>query len=111
MPAEISAIGQLTLEIPWYTNISPSLDYPTLSLSLYGSEKTALFHVLGIGTFALTGLHHTSAPPHRTNMNRYELYAMCTHAVSIWDWLSDAALSVGYDIYMGESQCPQQTVI
>ena len=44
------------------------------------------------GTFAMTGLHHTPVTVHGVSDNRFELYAMRTFAMSIWDWLCDAAL-------------------
>jgi sarcosine oxidase subunit gamma len=44
------------------------------------------------GMFAMTGLHHTPVLVHCVNTNRFELYAMRTFAMSIWDWLRDAAL-------------------
>jgi len=44
------------------------------------------------GRFAMTGLHHTPVLVHCTGENRFELYAMRTFAVSVWDWLTDAAL-------------------
>jgi methylglutamate dehydrogenase subunit D len=54
--------------------------------------------VFRIGQFALTGLHHTPVLVHRTAADRYEIYAMRTFAHSIWDWLTDAALPVGYEV-------------
>jgi sarcosine oxidase subunit gamma len=48
--------------------------------------------------FALTGLHHTPILLHRSGENRYELYAMRTFALWIWERLCDAALPFGYDI-------------
>jgi sarcosine oxidase subunit gamma len=58
------------------------------------------FHpdVFGVGQFALTGLHHTPVLIHRSGENRYELFAMRTFALSVWEWLTDAALSFGYEI-------------
>ena len=55
-------------------------------------------NVFRIGQFALTGLHHTPVLVHRVAADRYELYAMRTFAHSIWEWLTDAALPVGYDV-------------
>jgi len=54
--------------------------------------------VFKIGQFALTGLHHTPVLVHRTAADRYEIYAMRTFAHSIWEWLTDAALPVGYEV-------------
>ena len=44
------------------------------------------------GMFAMTGLHHTPVLVHYVTENRFQVYAMRTFAVSIWDWLTDAAL-------------------
>jgi sarcosine oxidase subunit gamma len=42
--------------------------------------------------FAMTGLHHTPVLLHCVSENRFELYVLRTFALSIWEWLSDAAL-------------------
>jgi sarcosine oxidase subunit gamma len=47
---------------------------------------------------ALTGLHHTPILIHRASTDRYELYAMRSFALSVWEWLVDAAFEFGYDI-------------
>ena len=54
--------------------------------------------VLRIDQAALTGLHHTPVLIHRAGADRYELYAMRSFALSMWEWLTDAALEFGYDI-------------
>jgi sarcosine oxidase subunit gamma len=54
--------------------------------------------VFGVGQFALTGLHHTPIVIHRSGESRYELFALRTFARSVWEWLTDAALSPGYEI-------------
>jgi sarcosine oxidase subunit gamma len=54
--------------------------------------------VFPIGSVAQTGLHHTGILLERTGENRYELYVLRTFAVSIWEWLLDAALPFGYDV-------------
>lgn len=51
-----------------------------------------------IGQFALTGIHHTPVLVHRSGEQRYEIYAMRTFALSVWEWLSDAALPFGYEV-------------
>lgn len=58
------------------------------------------FHpdVFGIGQFAQTGIHHTPVLIHRTGAERYEIYAMRTFALTVWDWMTDAALEFGYDV-------------
>ena len=42
--------------------------------------------------FAMTGIHHTPVLVHCVGENRFEIYALRTFAVSVWDWLTDAAL-------------------
>jgi heterotetrameric sarcosine oxidase gamma subunit len=44
------------------------------------------------GMFAMTGLHHTPVLVHCVSQDRIDLYAMRTFAVTVWDWLTDAAL-------------------
>jgi hypothetical protein len=46
----------------------------------------------------LTGLHHTPVLLLRSAQNRYEIFALRTFALSVWEWLTDAALPWGYDI-------------
>jgi sarcosine oxidase subunit gamma len=54
--------------------------------------------VFKVGQFALTGLHHTPVLVHRIAADRYEIYAMRTFAHSIWEWLTDAARPIGYEV-------------
>jgi len=49
------------------------------------------------GQAALTGLHHTPVLIHRIREDRFEIYAMRTFALSVWEWLTDAALEFGYE--------------
>lgn len=58
------------------------------------------FHpdVFPVNRFALTGLHHIPILVHRSRAERYELYAMRSFALWIWEWLTDAALQFGYEI-------------
>jgi sarcosine oxidase subunit gamma len=44
------------------------------------------------GKFAMTGVHHTPVLLHCTAEHRFELYAMRTFALNVWEWLEDAAL-------------------
>jgi methylglutamate dehydrogenase subunit D len=44
------------------------------------------------GMFAMTGIHHTPVLIHCVDMNRFEIYALRTFAVSVYEWLADAAL-------------------
>jgi len=54
--------------------------------------------VFRLGSFALTGLHHTPILIYRSRESRYELYVMRTFAVWTWEWLTDAALPFGYEV-------------
>lgn len=54
--------------------------------------------VFRVDQAALTGLHHTPILLHRPGVDRYELYAMRSFALSVWEWLTDAALEFGYDV-------------
>jgi methylglutamate dehydrogenase subunit D len=51
-----------------------------------------------IDQFALTGLHHSPVLIHRRGADLYELYALRTFGLSVWEWLTDAALPLGYEI-------------
>jgi methylglutamate dehydrogenase subunit D len=44
------------------------------------------------GKFAMTGVHHTPVLLHCAAAQRFELYAMRTFALNVWEWLEDAAL-------------------
>jgi heterotetrameric sarcosine oxidase gamma subunit len=44
------------------------------------------------GLFAMTGIHHTPVLVHCTSETRFEIYALRTFALSVHDWLTDAAL-------------------
>ena len=44
------------------------------------------------GMFAMTGIHHTPVLVHCVSENRFEIYALRTFALSVHDWLTDAAL-------------------
>jgi sarcosine oxidase subunit gamma len=44
------------------------------------------------GSFAMTGLHHTPVLVHCTGKTSFEVYALRTFALSVWDAIADAAL-------------------
>ena len=52
------------------------------------------FHpkAFGPGSFAMTGLHHTPVLIHCTGKASFDIYALRTFAVSVWDAIADAAL-------------------
>lgn len=51
-----------------------------------------------IGSVALTGVHHTPILLYRTAADRFEIFAMRTFALTVFEWLTDAALEFGYRI-------------
>lgn len=57
--------------------------------------------VFAVGEAALTGLDHTPVLLHRVAADRYEIYAMRTFALTVWEWLADAALQYGYEVVAG----------
>lgn len=48
------------------------------------------------GSVAVTGVHHTPILLHRTALDRFEIYAMRTFALTVLEWLTDAAMEFGY---------------
>jgi|GEM_PF-512586 len=54
--------------------------------------------VFAVDQFALTGFDHTPVLLHRTGAERYEIYAMRTFALTVWDRLADGALEFGYEV-------------
>ena len=54
--------------------------------------------VFRLRDFALTGLHHTPVLLLRSAVDRYEIFAMRSFALAVWDWLADAALPLGYEV-------------
>ncbi len=60
--------------------------------------------VFRVDQAALTGLHHTPVLIHRAGADRYEIYAMRSFALSVWEWLADATLEFGYDIIAFEAR-------
>jgi heterotetrameric sarcosine oxidase gamma subunit len=56
-----------------------------------------------IGHVALTGVHHTPILLHRTATDRFEIYAMRSFALTVFEWLTDAALEHGYRVRHVES--------
>lgn len=51
-----------------------------------------------VGAFAQTGIHHTPVAIWRVGPERYELIALRTFALTLWDWLTDACLVHGYEV-------------
>jgi sarcosine oxidase subunit gamma len=54
--------------------------------------------VFAVGQFAQTGVHHVPVLLERVREQCFELQVPTTWAVSVWEWLTDAALPFGYHI-------------
>ena len=55
------------------------------------------------GHSAQTGLHHCGIFLERVADDGYEIFVPRSYAVSIWEWLIDAALPFGYDVGVGQT--------
>jgi methylglutamate dehydrogenase subunit D len=71
---------------------------PARELLIQGIPLDLHSDVFRPGQFALTGLHHTPVLLLRSAQDRYEIFAMRTFALSVWEWLTDAALPWGYEV-------------
>jgi sarcosine oxidase subunit gamma len=100
-----------TLEraIPADAGSVTDLSHARVRIALEGSAVTALLGKLvavdlrprafAAGSFAQTGLHHVGVLLERTGPDSFEIYALRTYAASTWDWLIDAALPYGYEVF------------
>lgn len=105
-------LARLALAVPGAAGSITLLSNGRACIALEGASARALLAkgiaidlhpgVFRIGDFALTGLHHTGILLERTGTDRYELTVLRTFAASIWDWLIDAALPMGYDVHVEE---------
>lgn len=78
-------------------------------ISIEGPAATALLGKLvsvdlrprafPVGSFAQTGLHHVGVLLERLGPGQFEIYALRSYAASTWDWLTDAALPYGYEVF------------
>jgi len=87
--------------IPAAIGAVTSLSHSRTRIFIEGAEAGAVlakgvpldFHPdsFQIDRFALTGVHHTPVLIHRSSAQRYDLYALRTYALTVWEWLEDAA--------------------
>jgi methylglutamate dehydrogenase subunit D len=94
--------------LPAAVGSATELSHGRVRVAVSGAEVPALLAkgiavdldpaVLGVGQFVQTGLHHVGVLLHRTAPTSYELYLPRTFAVSLWEWLCDAALADGYEV-------------
>ena len=109
--AEPTLVSTLARSVPGTSGTVTDLSHSRVRIAVEGPAARAMLgrgicvdlHPLAfaIGQFAQTGLHHTAVLLERSAEARYELYLPRTFAVSIWEWLIDAALPFGYEIVVG----------
>lgn len=89
VPAQIGAVTSLS-----HSRTRLFIDGPQAA-SVLAKGVPLDFHpdVFPVDHFALTGIHHTPVLIHRRGQDRYEIYALRTYAQTVWEWLSDAAVS------------------
>jgi heterotetrameric sarcosine oxidase gamma subunit len=78
-------------------------------IAIAGAAATALLskvvsvdlrpRAFAVGNFVQTGLRHTGVLLERQGPESFEIHALRSYAASTWDWLIDAALPYGYDVY------------
>jgi len=86
-----------------------ALSHARVRIALHGGAAVALLGKLvsidlrpqsfAIGSFAQTGLHHVGVLLERLGADSFELYVLRTYAASTWDWMIDAALPFGYEVF------------
>jgi heterotetrameric sarcosine oxidase gamma subunit len=93
----------IVLDVPEQLGAVTSLSHSRTCMFIEGPEAASVlakgvpldFHpeVFRLDHFALTGIHHTPVLIHRSAESRYEIYALRTYALTVWEWLTDAAIS------------------
>lgn len=107
-PAADNLAPRLQEVIPATTGAVTSLSHSRTRIFIEGTPVREVlvrsmpldFHpsAFAVGQFALTGIHHTPVMVHRVGEQRFEIYAMRSFALSVWEWLTDAALVFGYEV-------------
>ncbi len=105
-------MAELALGVPPAVGTVTALSHSRVRLAVEGPAVRTLLAkgiaidlhstVFRVGHFAQTGLQHTGILIERSGADRYELFLPRTFAASIWDWLVDAALPLGYDVRVQE---------
>ena len=101
-PEADDIIPDLQQAIPAQIGAITSLSHSRTCVFIEGPQAAAVlakgvpldFHpdVFRVDQFALTGIHHTPVLIHRNAPDRYEIYALRTYAMTVWEWLTDAAV-------------------
>jgi sarcosine oxidase subunit gamma len=94
-------VPDLQQAIPPQVGAITSLSHSRTCIFIEGPNAAAVlakgvpldFHpdVFRVDHFALTGIHHTPVLIHRTAEDRFDIYALRTYAMTVWEWLTDAA--------------------
>ena len=105
---EPTVISRLHAAVPSRAGTVTSLSHSRVRLRVEGPAAPAVLacgisvdlhpRSFAVGAFAQTALHHTGVLLERCAPQRYELYVLRTFALSIWEWLLDAAAPTGYEI-------------
>jgi sarcosine oxidase subunit gamma len=105
---EPAVISQLLATVPASTGTVTPLGHSRVRLLVDGPAARTILSAgisvdlhprsFAVGAFVQTALHHTGVLLERCAQERYELYVPRTFALSIWQWLLDAALPAGYEI-------------
>lgn len=108
LAADAKVLSQLHAAVPTDAGTVTPLSHSRVRLLVDGpAARTVLAAGISVdlhprsfpvGSFAQTGLHHTAVLLERCAQDRYELYVLRTFALSIWEWLLDAALAAGYEL-------------
>ncbi len=96
--AQIWVIGkELETRHSSITNLSSS----RCRIALFGEKARAVLQVcaavdfsrasFATGAYVMTGIHHTPVLVHCTGPESFHIYAMRSFALSVWEWLIDAA--------------------
>ena len=105
---EAALLAALALAVPPGVGAVTLLSHARVRLAISGAPARALLakgiaidldpEAFPVGHAVSTGLHHNGVLLEHTTADGYELYVPRTYAVSMWEWLVDAALEFGYDV-------------
>jgi sarcosine oxidase subunit gamma len=105
---EPTVLSRLLAAVPVSAGTVTCLSHSRVRLRIEGPAARAVLacgisvdlhpRSFAVGAFAQTALHHTGVLLERCAPQRYELYVLRTFALSVWEWLLDAAAPWGYEI-------------
>lgn len=95
---QIWVIGK---ELETRHSLTTPLSSSRCRVALFGEKSRAVLSAcsavdfsrasFGTGAYVMTGIHHTPVLIHCTGPESFHIYAMRTFALSVWEWLVDAA--------------------